>query len=321
MRLHVALLIGTLSALAPGVALAQEADFGAEGSVDGSFDTGATAPADEPAPETEGAPPPVDASEVAPDAHVDEVTSAETAPPEPLDVAPEAAPAAPERVKLQVSAGAGMGTLSFTRPTAAGAQTLPRTAFPAAAITMRLQLWPSQQSSLEFSVAYQTSLGLELETEPLFGLSQSVPTRTERAELSAAPVIRLGTSASALALAFPVSFAFRAFVPELHQFGLPKYVIGGPQLRVELIAPLGELVSLRVGPEAQWLLIVDGSLSREGACCQGGSIGGQASLEGNVGPTFSVFVTYRETHGQVGSGQRKFIDLERYLTANIAGRL
>ena len=69
----------------------------------------------------------------------------------------------------------------------------------------------------------------------------------------------------------------RSFVPELHQFGLPNNLIAGPQLRIELVASLGDRVQLRIGPELQWLALVDDSLRDRGACCQGVAIGAQGS--------------------------------------------
>jgi hypothetical protein len=99
-----------------------------------------------------------------------------------------------------------------------------------------------------------------------------------------------------------------------------SYALGGPLLRAELILPLGDPVRLRFGPEAQWIVLVDGSMREEGACCGGIAIGGQGALEASVGPVFRVAFAYRESHAFVPFTWR-FKDVERFLTARIAGEL
>jgi hypothetical protein len=99
-----------------------------------------------------------------------------------------------------------------------------------------------------------------------------------------------------------------------------EYALGGPQLRAELWLKLGELVRLRIGPEAQWIVLIDGAMRGEGACCQGLAVGGQGLLEASVGPIFRVAFAYRESHAFVPLASR-FEDVERMLTARIAGEL
>jgi hypothetical protein len=230
-------------------------------------------------------------------------------------------PPAKRLLAFQAAAGLGVGTLSFVRPTAAGAQKLDGTPFAATELLLRAHAWPANRLSLDMLLVYQTSFGLVLQVAPLFALPQNVDVRSQRVELSAAPVLRLGSGADAPALAFPIGFVFRSFLPEVHQFNVPKYSLAGPNLRAELLLELSELVHLRAGPELQWLVLVDGSLRREGACCQGASLGGQGSIEARVGPTFSVALAYRESHEFVPAGSWRFMDVERFLTARIAGEL
>jgi hypothetical protein len=144
--------------------------------------------------------------------------------------------------------------------------------------------------------------------------------RAQRVELSAAPVLRLSDADSGLALAFPIGFALRAFMPEVHEYPLKDYAVGGPQLRAELWLKLGALVRLRIGPEAQWIVLIDGPMRGQGACCQGVAVGGQGVLEASVGPIFRVAFAYRESHAFVPLASR-FEDVERLLTARIAGEL
>jgi hypothetical protein len=224
-------------------------------------------------------------------------------------------------LSLYAGAGLGVGTLAFQRPTAEGAQKLGQTAFAAAEFVLRVHAWPAKRESLEVLLMYQTSLGLVLQAAPLFALPQNVDVRSQRVELSVAPVLRLGQARNAPALVLPLGFAFRSLFPGVHQFSVPKYGIGGPHLRAEVLVPLGELVSLRIGPEAQWLVVIDRSLKREGACCQGIAVGGQGSLQARVGATIRIVLAYGESHAFVPSGSWRFMDVERFLTARIAGEL
>jgi hypothetical protein len=232
----------------------------------------------------------------------------------------EGEPSAQRALSLHVAAGLGVGTLAFTVPTAQGTQRLPDAPFAAADVAVRLHISPEAALSLETLLAYQSSLGFKVQFDPLFALPEEIAARAERMELSVAPVFRLGAAESGWALAFPVGFAFRAFLPEVHEYPVDKYLVGGPQLRAELWLQLGELVRMRIGPELQWIALVDGVMSEHGACCQGVAIGGQGALEASVGPHFRVAFAYREAHGYVPLDWR-FKDVERFLTARLAGEL
>jgi hypothetical protein len=180
---------------------------------------------------------------------------------------------------------------------------------------------PEQALSLEAGLVYRSSLAFALEVEPLFGLRERVSVRVQRAELTFAPRVRLGQSRDALALVFAAGWVLRSVVPELHRFELPSYVLSGPQLRVELVAPLGRLVRVRIGPELQWHPIVDRSLRDPGACCQGVAIGAQGSLEASLGETFGIALELRQSNVYVGSGERGFSEVERFAIAAFGGRL
>jgi hypothetical protein len=233
---------------------------------------------------------------------------------------PAADPEPGRALLLHAAVGLGVGSLSFSRPIAQGVQTLPATAFAALEVALRLHAWPRAQLSLESLIAYQTSVGLELQLDPPFALPEELDVRTQRVELSTAPVLRLGAEDSGLALAFPIGFAFRSFVTEVHEFPVAGYAVGGPQLRAELLLRLGELVRLRIGPELQWIVIVDGPMRAQGACCQGLAVGAQGVLEASVGPVFRVAFAYHESHAFVPLDYR-FNDVARYLTARVAGDL
>jgi hypothetical protein len=261
-------------------------------------------------------PSPDESEATSPTAETEQTTEPEQGPPTP------AAHASAERaLSLYAGAGLGIGTLSFDRPTAAGEQKLPQTPFAAADLMFRVRAWPKDRFSLEALLAYQTSLGLVLQTSPLFALPQNVGVRAQRIELSVAPVLRLAEAPNAPVLAFPIGLAVHSLFPELHQFSMPKYTLGGPQLRAELWLQLGDLVRLRAGPEAELLLLVSSSLRSEGACCQGLSLGGRASVEASVGPVIRIALSYAEAHRFVPIGSWSFMETERFLTARIAGEL
>jgi hypothetical protein len=163
-------------------------------------------------------------------------------------------------------------------------------------------------------------MGLSIELPVLFGLPERLAARTQRVELSVAPVVRLGASASAVALAFPIGFAYRTFVTEEHQYPVPRYSLGGPLLRAEATIHLGEVVRLRGGPEAQWIILISPSLSDEGACCQGLGLAGQAALEADLGEYLRVALAYREGRSSIPLSAL-FKDVERLLVVRLSGEL
>jgi hypothetical protein len=258
--------------------------------------------------------------------------------PEPATDAPEPSPVTPpssggqastasehgpgERaLSLYAGAGAGVGTLMFQRPTPEGVQKLPQTAFAAAELVLRGRAWPKNRFSLEALLAYQTSLGLVLQASPLFALPQNVDVRWQRVELSIAPVIRLGEDAKAPALAFPLGMVVDSLFAGVHQFSVPNYTFGGPQLRAELLLEISNVIRLRAGPQAQWLLLVAHSLKQEGACCQGIGFGGRGAIEARVGEAIRVALAYSESHAFVPAGAWRFTSVDRFLTVRVAGEL
>jgi hypothetical protein len=242
------------------------------------------------------------------------------APPEVL------APSEPEAtagraIKVQAGAGFGFGTLSYVRPTAAGTQKLPNTPFAAAEFLLRTRIRPEAAFSLDVLLYYQTSVGLQVQLDPLFALPEDVDARSQRGEASIAPVLRLGGASSNLAIAFPVGFALRSFAPRVHQYDIADYILGGALVRPELRLQLGEWVDLQAGPELQWLFMVDSSLRDEGACCQGFAVGGQGAVQARVGENLRVALAYRQSHAFVPAGGWRFKDVERFLTVRVGGEL
>jgi hypothetical protein len=236
--------------------------------------------------------------------------------------APDEAGATPQRaIRVQTSIGFGIATLAFVRPTPTGVQRLPDTAFAATELSLRVHVKPEAALSVEVRVAYRTSVGFVLQLEPLFALPERVDVRVQHVELSVAPIVRLGGTGHMPVLAFPIGLAFRSFSPTVHQYPVFDYDLGGPRAGAELWIPLGERIELRAGPEVQWLALIDASLRRAGACCQGVSVGGQAAIQATIGERLRAALAYHESHGFVPSGGWRFKDVERFLALQIAGEL
>lgn len=220
--------------------------------------------------------------------------------------------------------GGGLATRAFERPTPIGAQRMKTTVVPALDTGLRVTAWPNAAFSLSVLLHYQTSLGMSTREAPPFALDNEVSVRSEHVELSAAPTIRLGDDPGALALAFPLGFSLRTFWPEVHKLMTPGYSLGGPLVRAELVVPVRDLLVLRLGPEFQWIVMVDRVLTADGMASQAVAIGGEATLALRLSPWFALQLHYRESHAlapnDVAGGQ-SFSDVERYLTLGLSGRL
>jgi hypothetical protein len=264
------------------------------------------------------------------DTPADETASSEAAPAESEPDAPPATPGETETVvdepALEVEAffGGGMATRAFERPTLTGAQRMGTTVVPALDGGVRATAWPKAAFSLGVLVHYQTSLGMSTREQPPFALDNEVGVRSEHVELSAAPTFRLGEDSGGLALAFPIGFTLRTFWPEVHHLMTPGYSLGGPLLRAELVVPLRDVVVLRIGPEFQWIVMIDHVLTDDGMASQAVGIGGEATLAFHLTPVFGLLLHYRESHILAPNdteGGQSFSDVERYLTLGLSGRL
>ena len=227
----------------------------------------------------------------------------------------------PRAVRLRLGAGLGYGSLGYKRPIAVGDEILPDTPFAAAGVMLALHAFPASMLSVEVQAAYQTSVGMTLEINPLFALPERVSTRFQYLEAGVAPVLRLGSSLDAPALAWVLGFSVRTFAPIPRQYSIERFQLGGPHTRLELRFPLGDLVSVRVGPQLQWVLLINSGLSDQGACCNGLSLGGQGLVEANVGSVLRAQLAYREAHTYLPFPTYAFRSVERFLMAFIAGEL
>jgi hypothetical protein len=232
----------------------------------------------------------------------------------------QAAAPEPRAVGFQISAGFGIGSRAFILPTREGVQQLADSPFPAADLKLVVRGRSRERLAVELIAVYQTSVAWRIEERPLFGLPESMNARSQRFELGVAPVVRLGASATAPAIAFPIGFAMRSFWPRLHQFPVRDYVLGGPQLRAELRLRLGGHLRMQVGPELQWLLLSNPSLLAMGISHWAGfAVGAEAVLEASLDGPFRIAIAYRESRAYVPSATFRLEDTERYLSARIGG--
>jgi hypothetical protein len=228
----------------------------------------------------------------------------------------------PDEVRFQAFAGAGIGTRSFRRPVRGmGVQRFDETRFPALDIGLRVTAWPTASFSLEFLLRYQTSIGMHIEQQPSFAFENDIAARSSRTELSVAPEFRLGDTPSSVALLFPIGFAMRTLWPEVHTLPIPGYTLAGPQARAELAIPFLDIVTLRFGPEVQWIVMIDKSLQDDRVGYQGVALGGEALLQVQITTLLGVELVYRESHALVPTtvGGETFYDVERFFTARVSG--
>jgi hypothetical protein len=100
-------------------------------------------------------------------------------------------------------------------------------------------------------------------------------------------------------------------------------VLGGPFLRVDLQLPLGtDLIRLRLGPEAQWIVQVGKELEHAGFATSGIGFGGVAALVIQLSERWIVDASYGELRVWLGSPQSESLeDVSRFVTARLSGAL
>ena len=217
-------------------------------------------------------------------------------------------------------AGVGLTSRSFQRPTAEASQSLASAFVPAVEVGLYVSAWPDSTFSLSLSLHYRTSVLLTVTEATPFAVRNRLSVRSEQIELSVIPSLRLGESASDPRIGLSLGACARTFWPSEHTLMTPGYTLLGPHARIELILPAFEHWTIRLAPEAQWIVAIDAALRRSGVARQGVAWGGEASLTLAFTPTWAVGIHYRESHAMAGGpAGRPFRDIERYLTARIEG--
>jgi len=227
------------------------------------------------------------------------------------------------KLTLEAFAGLGLGSRGFERPLGATLQKLPDAAFFAAAAGLRAALFPEDAFSLAFLARYDTSLGLSVEQPPPFALPNTIHVRAEHIELSVAPTFRLTATPVPLTLSLPLGFSMRTFLPDLHNPTLPGFSLLGPSLRAELSARFGSRVSLRLGPELEWVFVAGQAVRRNGVDGSGFALGGEAVVAVKVVSVLALELAYRESHAFVSSRDAlpDLRDVERFAILRAVGSL
>ena len=83
------------------------------------------------------------------------------------------------------------------------------------------------------------------------------------------------------------------------------------------------MLSLRLGPEAHWIIVVDDWLQGQGVKDSGFAVGGQAVLSARFVESFALELSYRQSKASIsGKGTAAdFEDMERFATLRLVGSL
>ena len=230
----------------------------------------------------------------------------------------QVAPVGSRSVGLRLRVGIGVGTRAFVVPRAIGVQALDRSAFAVTDFELALRFWRTQKIGCEVQIAYQTSVGWKLQQEPLFALPETIAARAQRLDVSVAPVVHLGSARSDRRLTFPIGFGLRSFWPRPKQSPIADFLLAGPYLRAELHLPLVAAVSLRIGPELQWLLLTKlrGTDAETGV-----AVGGTVALSSRLIGSTAFAIAYRASYASVTASGSMLEDVEQYAAVQFQGEL
>jgi hypothetical protein len=224
-------------------------------------------------------------------------------------------------VSIQPFVGLGIATRSVRMPamTGTGALKIAPGVTPAFEIGLRVAAWPRADFSFFVNLVYQSALGFSVTERPPIALPKEVGARSERVALEFAPRWRFANGQ--LELGIPLGATVRTLWAEVHMSQTPSFSLVGPHARAELLLRVSELLSLRVAPELQYIMMVDDDLKTAGVSSQGVALGGDATLEAQISQVWSVRINYRESHALLGAtrGSVSFEDVERYLTLRVVG--
>jgi|GEM_PF-6456165 len=245
------------------------------------------------------------------------------------DATGEAPPAEPEQgaqaaddgpsVSIEPFAGFGIATRSVRMPWMTGALEVAPGVTPAFEVGLRVQARPRADFSYFVNLVYQSALGFSVTERPPLALPKEVGARSERVALEFAPRWRF--SNGQIELGIPVGATVRTLWAEVHMSQTPSFSLVGPHARAELLLRFSDVISLRIAPELQYIMMVDNDVKNAGVSSSGVALGGDASVEAQVSQVWSVRINYRESHALLSAtrGSVSFSDVERYLTLRAVG--
>jgi len=238
----------------------------------------------------------------------------------PADAGAEPAASEARALQMRVFAGAGMGTRALEWPMAGERIAVDTGAFAAVDLGASLAFAVSDSVSLGPEFNYQTSLDHEITELHIAGAPESMGVRSHRFEALIVPAFHFGQD-SGWQIAPALGYGVRNLRPDVHHLLTPSSSIGGPLLRLVLRIPFGKRLGLRLGPEAQWVLVGD-ELQELGIESSGLGFGADVRFEIAITDTLGVELTYREAHAMLPSSQGDdATDVERYATARLSGEL
>lgn len=236
--------------------------------------------------------------------------------------APVAEPEPAERMlAVEFSGGLGGGTFRADIPKDTGHLALADSAFAAASAQVRVDVAPHSTLFGQVRLDYHTSLGLKVRMQPLFGLPESIRIRYQHFSIAVAPGLNLTDGERPVRLTLPLGYSLTALTPVEHQYPLKQLVLAGPEAGLELQAPLGERVTVRVGPGARLILVMNNALTDEGAKAPGLGLGGTVEVTAHISDVIHAGLAYREFHTMAPGSDSRYRSRERFLTARLGGEL
>jgi hypothetical protein len=179
----------------------------------------------------------------------------------------------------------------------------------------------------ESSLAPSFALGLRFEYQTSLGLHayQTLPGRAEQRETSLRshhlvfgimPRYRFADSEQGVSLGLLLGWGFRGFDP-VSATEWPPYTLDGPVIRPELRIAIGDVVALRLAPEAFVVTGVTSELRRLAAAGGVGfGVGGEVALDLAIARRVGLSMAYRESDVTLATGWGpKLRDRERFATA------
>ena len=283
------------------------------------------APKPEPRPATREAPPrPEEAAEEPSEPTQDDEDDESSEPSAEVEDAPAPEGAANQAdqgpsVSIEAFAGVGIATRSVRMPAPTGVLRVAPGVTPSAEVGLRVVAWPQADFSFFVNLVYQSALGFSVTERPPLALPKEVGARSERVALELAPRWRFADGQ--LEVGVPVGVTVRTLWAEVHMSQTPSFSLVGPHARAELRLRFSELLSLRLAPELQYIMLVDDELTTAGVSSQGVALGAEGSVDAQISQVWSLGVHYRESHALLAAarGSVSFQDVERYLTLRVVG--
>lgn len=223
-------------------------------------------------------------------------------------------------LRVRVHAGVGLGMREVEWTADGRGERVELGAFPAFDLGLSFSFRLSDAVALAPRVDYQSSLAYhEVEEARVAAPADRVGVRVHRfAIMLALPILWSGEGSVSVAPA--LGLGIRNLRPEVHHLSTPAYSLLGPVVQLALGIPLGDTVTLRIAPEAQWLSV--GSGLRERSVEDSGlSVGGELTLGVGVVTGLSLELSYREAHALLSSPDGQAGDVERFVTLRAAATL